>query len=127
HADPTMLAGRPRGSSIYVLALIAAAAADIAAFYQVVEVALNLSQTVGAVLVVGFTGVTLTLAHFIGRMLRDRRAGAKWIQGPMIAVVAVIWLALGALAYWVRLKSGGPSQGFALPGTQASGSGSTQG
>jgi hypothetical protein len=127
HADPTMLAGRPRGSSIYVLALIVAAAADIAAFYQVVEVALNLSQKMGAVLVVGFTGVTLTLAHFIGRMLRDRRAGAKWIQGPMIAVVAVIWLALGALAYWVRLKSGGPSQGFSLPGTQSSGSGSTQG
>jgi hypothetical protein len=127
HADPTMLAGRPRGSSIYVLALIAAAAADIAAFYQVVEVALNLSRTVGAVLVVGFTGVTLTLAHSVGRMLRDRMAGAKWIPGLMIAVVTVIWLALGALAYWVRLKSGGPSEGFALPGTQSSGSGSTQG
>ena len=127
YADPTLLAGRPRGSSIYVLALVAAAAADIAAFYQVVEVALNLSQTVGAILVVGFTGVTLALAHFVGRMLRDRKAGAKWIPGLMIAVVAVIWLALGALAYWVRLKSGGSSGGFALPGTQSSGSGSTQG
>ncbi len=127
YADPTLLAGRPRGSSIYVLALVVAAAADIAAFYQVVEVALNLSQTMGTVLVVGFTGVTLALAHFIGRMLRDRRAGAKWVQGLMIAVVAIIWLALGGLAYWVRLKSGGGSGGFALPGTQSSGSGSTQG
>jgi heme/copper-type cytochrome/quinol oxidase subunit 4 len=127
HADPTMLAGRPRGSSIYVIALILAAAADIAAFYQVVELSLNLSQKLGAVLVVGFTGVTLALAHFIGRMLRDRKAGAKWIQGLLIVIVTIIWLALGALAYWVRLKSGGSLGGYALPGTQSSGAGSTQG
>jgi heme/copper-type cytochrome/quinol oxidase subunit 4 len=129
HADPTLLAGRPRGSAVYVIALLAAAAADVAAFYQVVELALNLTQLLGGVLVVGLTAVTLTLAHFVGRMLRDRKAGAKWTPGAMIAVLAIIWLALGATAYWVRLKSGANSGGgFSLPGTVAtSTSGSSQG
>jgi hypothetical protein len=110
-----MLAGRPRGSYVYLAALIVAAAADIAAFYQVIQLVLgNLSNALVIVLVVGFTGTALSMAHFIGTMLRNWVAGAKWIRLFMIVVVTVIWVALGALAFWVRLRSNAGSSGTSL-------------
>lgn len=110
HADPTLLGGRPRGHYIYVLAILLAAAADISAFYQVIELVLaSLYPALVAVLVVGFTGTSLALAHFTGVMLRDRRAGAKWIQTFLITAAAVSWVALGALAFWVRVHSAAAS------------------
>jgi hypothetical protein len=115
HADPTMLAGRPRGSYIYLLALLAAAAADIAAFYQVIQLVLgDLTTAWVIVLVIGFTGTALATAHFTGIMLRDRKAGAKWTQVFLIVIAAVAWAALGGLAFWVRLKSSAGTGGTAL-------------
>jgi hypothetical protein len=133
HADPTQLGGRPRGHYLYALAILLAAAADIAAFYQVIELVLGgLYTWLVAILVVGFTGTALTLAHFTGVMLRDRKAGAKWILTFMIVAAAVIWVALGALAFWVRLHSVASSSSGYTPsvgGSSASSSGaiSTQG
>ena len=106
HSDPTLLGGRPRSDRIYLFALALAAAADIAAFYQVIQLVLSdLSSAWVIVLVIGFTGTALASAHLIGIMLRDRRAGAKWIQDFLIVIAAVVWLALGVLAFWVRLRS----------------------
>lgn len=124
HADPTLLAGRSRSGYLYVAALVVAASADIVAFYQVVQlVAGNLTSRQVLILVVGFTAIALILAHYIGWMLRDRKAGAKWIQLFMIILVAVVWIGLGGLAFWVRLKSNsGGSSGFQLPGTSSSSS-----
>jgi hypothetical protein len=115
HADPTLLGGHPRSGRIYLLALLVAAAADIAAFYQVIQLVLgDLSTAWVIVLVIGFTGTALATAHFIGIMLRDRRAGAKWIQDFLIVIVAAVWLALGALAFWVRLRSNTGSSGSSV-------------
>jgi hypothetical protein len=112
HADPTLLGGRPLSSRIYLFALLVAAAADIAAFYQVIQLVLSdLTTAWVIVLVVGFTGTALATAHLTGIMLRDRRAGARWIQGFQIVLAALVWLALGALAFWVRLRSNQGSSG----------------
>ncbi len=122
HADPTLLAGRPRSGHIYLLALLIAAAADITAFYQVVLLVQgDLNEALVIVLVIGFTGVALILAHFAGTMLRDRRAGAKWIQNYKIIIVISVWGLLGLLAFLVRLRSGsGSGGGYQLPGGSSS-------
>jgi hypothetical protein len=128
HADPTQLGGRPRGHYIYAVAILLAAAADIAAFYQVIELVLgSLIQALVIVLVVGFTGTALALAHFTGVMLRDQKAGAKWVRTFMIATAALIWMALGVLAFWVRLHSasgGGSSYTPSVGATSIASSGS---
>jgi hypothetical protein len=112
HADPTMLAGRPRGIYIYLAALVVAAAADIAAFYQIIQLVFgNLTNGWIVVLVIGFTGTALFLAHVVGTMFRDLIAGARWIRLFMVVVLAVIWVTLGALAFWVRLRSGTGASG----------------
>lgn len=122
HADPTLLAGRPRGGYLYLFALVIAAAADITAFYQVVLLVQgDLTQALVIVLVIGFTGVSLILAHFTGTMLRDRRAGAKWIQSYKIITTISVWGLLGLLAFLVRLRSGsGSGGGYQLPGGSSS-------
>ena len=133
HADPTLLAGRS-GRYVYLVALLIAAAADIVAFYQVIELVLqNLSSTLVVVLVLGFTGTALTTVHFASTMLRDRIAGAKWIPLFLLIICAVVWVALGVLAFWMRLRGnlGGGSAPFnpsvTGPPTASSGSADSQG
>jgi len=125
HADPTMLAGRPRGRYIYVAALVAAAAADLVAFYQVIQLVLGNSNLLSVILVIGFTGTALAIAHFTGTMFRDLVAGAKWIRLFMIVAAAVVWVALGALAFWVRLHSSTSSSGGSFNPSVTGGGGGT--
>jgi hypothetical protein len=121
HADPTMLAGRSAGRYVYVLALILGAAADMTAFYQVLLVVQGqLTPREVQVLVVAFSGIALFAAHFAGTMLRDRTAGAKWIQLFMIFLCAVTWASLGAVAFWVRLN-GHMSTGSGVPNLNVGG------
>jgi len=127
HADPTMLAGRSRDRYIYALALLIAAAADITAFYQIVEqVQGNLTNLQVAVLVVGFSAMALVTAHFAGIMVRDLKAGAKWAQLFLVIFCAIAWVALGCIAFWVRLSGhpGAGSGGF-TPSVTASGASSS--
>jgi hypothetical protein len=118
HDDPALLAGRSRDGFLYLFALLVAAIADIVAFYQVVGLLLsNLTPHEIVVLVVAFTVIALLLAHFVGTMLRDRRAGAKWIHALLIIFPAVCWLGLGVLAFWVRLDSNfAQAPSYHLPG-----------
>ena len=126
YADPTLMAGRTRGAYIYLAALVAAAAADIAAFYQVIQLVLaDLSTFWVIVLVIGFTGTALATAHFTGIMLRDLKAGAKWIPPYIIIIAAAIWLTLGALAFWVRLRSNIGATGAPINLSVTGGSGGT--
>jgi hypothetical protein len=105
HADPALLAGRPRSAYVYVVALVAAAVADVAAFYQVLELVMaNSAEYLVFILVIGFTGVVLTLAHFAGVILRDRFAGARSIRAFLAPACLLVWLALGGLAFYVRFK-----------------------
>jgi hypothetical protein len=126
HADPTLLAGRPRSAALYLAALLAAGAADIVAFYQVILLVLStLPAYATAILVVAFTVLALLLAHYTGIMLRDRKAGAKWVPAFHVVFLCVVWFALGALAFWIRLRSNADtaSTGLSLSVTGAAPSG----
>lgn len=114
--DGTLLAGRPRTAYLHVLALVLAAFADVGAFVQIVELAMPLQQDwVIWLVVTGLTAVVLYIAHTVGVMLREARAGqgssgglggrlAAWLGRRSGAFLCtLIWLALGLMAFWVRL------------------------
>jgi hypothetical protein len=116
HSDPSLLAGRSGASLFYLVAVVLAGVADFTAFYQVMERVLrNLSNQWLIVLVIGFTAMALTLAHYLGVFLRDRQAGARWHHPVLLPACAVLWAALGLMAFWVRWKVSGDSSGATLP------------
>jgi hypothetical protein len=112
--DGTLLAGRPYGTYLHVLALVLAAAADIGAFVQVVELVLpNQSDQVIWMVITGLTVVVLYIAHTIGVLLREARAREPGTRGlarissrlgqrAAIVLCAAVWLAVGLMAFWVR-------------------------
>jgi hypothetical protein len=86
----------------------------MAAFYQIVLlVQAQLTEWQVVVVVVAFGAIALFTAHYAGTQLRDRMAGATWIQLFMIVLCAIAWVSLGAVAFWVRLH------GHAAGGSQA--------
>lgn len=114
--DGALLAGRPRTAYLHVLALVLAAFADVGAFVQIVELAMPLQQDwVIWLVVTGLTAVVLYIAHTVGVMLREARAGqggprglggrlAGWLGRRTAAFLCIlIWLALGLMAFWVRM------------------------
>ena len=114
--DAALLGGRPRGAYVHVIALILAAGADIGAFTQVVELALPEQPNWLVYMVVGgLTAVVLYIAHMIGVMLREAKARytpgtgsalkvRSWLAiRATVAGCALIWVAVGLLAYWVRM------------------------
>lgn len=105
HADATLLGGRSRVIYLHVVALALAAAADIGAFSQIVDQLMSTEPAwLVAIVVVGFTATVLYLAHACGTMLRDRRAGARWVPWLAPSLCALIWLGLGAAAFYLRLR-----------------------
>lgn len=126
--DGTLLAGRPRGTYLHIVALLLAAGADLGAFVQVVELVLPDQDWLDWLVVSGLTAVALYIAHMIGVMLREARAaqpgdgGIAGLSGGWLGrrfgtfVCAVVWLALGLMAFWVRLT-------VPLPGTVQIGGG----
>jgi hypothetical protein len=113
--DGTLLAGRPRSAYLHALVLVIAAGADVGAFVQIVELVLTLQDWVIWLVVCGLTAVVLYLAHMAGAMLREAKAGQRstagvfgrsgtWL-GRRAAVFActVLWLALGLMAFWIRM------------------------
>ena len=117
HSDPTLLSGRSGASLFYLVAVAFAAVADFIAFYQVLQLVLrNLQNQWLILLVIGFTAIALTLAHFLGVFLRDRKAGARWHHPVMLPGCAVLWVALGLMAFWVRWKVSGATAGLPTAG-----------
>lgn len=105
YADATLMGGRSRVVYLHVVALALAAAADIGAFSQIVDQLMSTEPGwLVAIVVVGFTATVLYLAHACGTMLRDRRAGARWIPWIAPGLCALIWLGLGAAAFYLRLR-----------------------
>lgn len=112
--DGSLLAGRPYGTYLHVLALILAAAADIGAFVQVVELVLpQQSNLVIWMVITGLTAVVLYIAHTIGVLLRESRARERSTRGlarvsgrlgqsAAVVLCAAVWLGVGLMAFWVR-------------------------
>jgi hypothetical protein len=101
---PSMIAGRPVGVFVHVVALVLAALADIGAFWQVVQLVMTRQPAwVAFVVVLGMTACVLYLAHSIGVQARDKVARSGPARWTWIALGFLGWVALGAVAFWVRM------------------------
>ena len=100
--EKPLLGGRPKSIYLHLIALVCAAAADVAAFIQVVNLLGRQRQSVTVLLVIGFTSLVIYLAHVAGTLLKDR----NWKSG---AVCLAVWASMGLLAAWVRLIAPPPA------------------
>lgn len=104
YQQPVQATGRLAGEIIYVVALAITAGADVAAFDQVLSIVLQqLGSHLIAVAVAGFTAMSLTLAHFAGRLARDAKAehgpDSRWA----VRLLVIPWALLGLMAFVARL------------------------
>jgi hypothetical protein len=114
HADPALLAGLPRVPLLlHTVALVAAIGADWAAFLQVVRLVMRTeSAQTTMVVVAGFTGIVVYLAHAAGTLFRDLRAGAQSVTPALVALCVLAWAGFGAAAFAARLAVSRPPQAF---------------
>src|SRR5690242_4215561 len=104
YQQPEETAGRSAGEIVYVAALAVTAGADVAAFYQVLSLTLTaLGTALVWLAVAGFTVMSLTLAQFAGRLLRDRAAGYGPAGRRAAGLVLIPWILLGLAALLARM------------------------
>jgi hypothetical protein len=103
------VAGRSFQGFAHLLVLVAAAVADVAAFYDVLANHTNLPDHLLYALVGGFTVVVLSLAHGIGASYRDKVDGAPDYRPLVLWSTAAAWLILGGVAFLARLVFSGPA------------------
>lgn len=104
YRDPTAMTRPPRGRFLHLAVLAVAAMADVGAFFQVVELVMPQQRDLLVLgMVLGFTGVVLYLAHVVGATFRDRLARLGSAHTAVAVVCLLVWLALGAVAFWVRI------------------------
>jgi hypothetical protein len=118
YANATDVAGLPLTEIVYWFALALAAAADVAAFHQVVSLVMrDQGDALVWLMVVGLTVIALTLAHFAGRLARDVSAQHGTATRRQVLLCALPWVALGLAAFAVRLIVADSSGGTTLDGT----------
>ncbi|MBB5083311.1 hypothetical protein [Nonomuraea endophytica] len=101
-ADPPLLAGRSPATFLHVVALVMAAGADAAAFWQVMQILLaDLPPVAGALIVAGLTTTALYLSHQIGVQAREAGAGTKR-RIRWVVLCFLVWLVLGVGAAALR-------------------------
>lgn len=133
HSDPAALSGKSTASWIYLGALAFAGAADLIAFYQVLELLFSrLGGWAVLLFTIGFTVLALMLANYLGILLRDRVAGTRTQHPAHLILVAAGWIGLGLAAFWVRLDinsltSNTGGNGIAVPGASGSAQGTLPG
>src|SRR5262249_23661463 len=104
YRQPVEATGRMAGEIAYLIALAVTAGADVAAFDQVLSIILHTAgPAITWVAVAGFTAMSLTLAHFAGRRLRDRKAGHGPDSRWAVWLLLVPWALLGLAALVARL------------------------
>jgi hypothetical protein len=120
HSDPAALSGKSSVSWIYLGALVLAGAADLIAFYQVLELLFSkLGGWAILLFTLGFTLLALMLASYLGILLRDRVAGTRAQHPAHLILVAAGWAGLGLAAFWVRLDINSLTSSSAATGTIA--------
>ncbi|MEU7934838.1 hypothetical protein [Micromonospora echinofusca] len=106
YVDTTLITGSAGGWTRRVLepvVLLLAAAADVAAFYDVLSSSLDTPTHLLYLLVAGFTVVALLLAHGCGESYRDLSQGAPQSRRAVFLVCLVGWAGLGVAAFVSRL------------------------
>jgi hypothetical protein len=124
HREPHLLPGRSLLDVVIWLFVLLAVAADIVAFYTVLA---RLFRAMPALIVagaIGFTAAAIGICHFIGIGLQRRRSGDRRRSDGLLWASVPSWLALGALAFFVRLHFGVQDPGV-LVGTGSSSFGGT--
>jgi hypothetical protein len=118
YANAAEVSGLPLTEVVYWFALVLAAAADIAAFHQVVSLVMrDQGDALVWLMVVGLTVIALTLAHFAGRLARDVTAQHGTATWKQVLLCAIPWVALGLAAFAVRLIVADSSGGTTVDGT----------
>jgi hypothetical protein len=118
YAGSAEVSGRPASEIVYWFALALAAAADVAAFHQVVSLILReQGDLLVWLMVVGLTAIALTLAHFAGRLARDVTAGYGTATWRQVFACVIPWVALGLAAFAVRLIVADSSGGTTVDGS----------
>jgi hypothetical protein len=103
HGNPAEIVGRPWTQAIFWVVVLAAAAVDIATFYQVLVVVLNAPDWLVWSAVIGFVAIVLTLAHHAGLYIR-RAVDPRHVTaaGAFAWAFGGAWLFLGLVAFAVR-------------------------
>ncbi|WP_431914837.1 hypothetical protein [Nonomuraea jabiensis] len=118
--EPTLLAGRGPAAFASVAVLAVAACADVAAFFQIVQLLLPRQEGEKSLLLVGgLTVVAVTLAHRAGVVLRERHAGSRTAKRWQALLCLLIWLLLGLGAAVIRFYVADPGTGPVDIGSQA--------
>ena len=118
YANAADVSGLPLTEIVYWFALALAAAADVAAFHQVVSLVMrDQGDALVWLMVVGLTVIALTLAHFAGRLARDVSAQHGTATRKQVLLCAIPWVALGLAAFAVRLIVADSSGGTTVDGT----------
>jgi len=122
HASAAEVSGLPMTEIAYWFALALAAAADVAAFHQVVSLILrDQGDALVWLMVVGLTAIALTLAHFAGRLVRDITAGHGSATWKQVYACVIPWVVLGLAAFTVRLIVADSSGGTTVDGNVVGG------
>jgi hypothetical protein len=116
YTEGSEMAGLPAAELAYWAALAVTAGGDIAVFDQILSIVLNLEPWLVWVAVAGFTACALTLAHFAGRIARDRSVGYGHAGRRAVWLLVVPWLLLGLTAFAVRMIVAEQSTGTAAVG-----------
>jgi hypothetical protein len=104
HGDPSLIAGRSWTHALYYFVLLAAAAIDVVTFHQVLLAAINETEVLLWVVVVGFTVVALALSHTAGQQTRQS-LNPRYVLGarPTALLSLLGWMAMGVTALIFRL------------------------
>ena len=129
HGDLSQIAGQPWTHALLYLVVAAAAGVDIVTFHQVLLLAMNETEWMLWLAVVGFTVVALALGHYTGAQAKHATnprnvAGARATAWICFAV----WLLLGATAFVFRFVVAEPvdtgASVFQVDGVEQSAAGS---
>lgn len=102
--DKIVLAGRSRTTWFYVVALVAALTADVVAFYQIMKLAIpENSESFHVMITTAISFVVVILAHKVGMSIRHRAEQGRRGPGGLALAYAAAWLAIGAIAVYIRL------------------------
>lgn len=104
YENPSVISLVPPGIWLYGTVLVLAGALDLAAFYQVIQLVLRTQGWPWLLMAtVGVTAVALGMAHILGRVLRDLRAGVRSIRPWKKWALLIPWVALGIGIFALRL------------------------
>lgn len=118
YRDTGQVSGRPVTELGYLVVLLLAAGADLAAFHQVVSLVMpEEDDWLVYLLVGGVTACALVLAHFSGRLARDWLAWTGSVSWRHVAWFAIPWAVLGVFAFLIRLIVADSQSGFAVDGS----------